>query len=153
MPGDQSSPLSSALYCGWRETRYSTTETVEILLLDPASGPRFSGTVLDVSGSGLRVETAAPINKGVRLGIILPDGAIIFAEARHCSPSGTLYHVDVAIEVLYYARPVMANHIGENELNLYLAGKGLTVIEAIHLKNHLLTCTSCQDRLIKAQTM
>src|SRR5579862_7615570 len=115
-----------------KETRYATTETVEVVLLDVAAGPRFPGTVLDVSRSGLRIETAMLISKGMRVEIVLPDRAVIFGEARYCLRSSDLYHIGVAIEVVYYAHPESANHIGDNELNLYIMGNGLTVLEAIH---------------------
>jgi len=151
--GDQSSTPSPTPFDRRRETRYAATETVEISILDVAGGPRFSGTVLDVSRSGLRIEIAAPISKGVRVEIVLSDRAIIFGEARYCRRISTLYHVGVAIEVVYYAQPSLANHIRDNELNLYIDGKGLTVVEAIHVKNHLLTCTNCQNRLANAQNV
>jgi hypothetical protein len=147
-----SSPPSPPLFDRRRETRYATTETVEVSLLDAARGPRFSGTVLDVSHSGLRVETATPISKGVRIEIVLRERAVIFGKARYCRRSSALYHVGVSIEVVYYAQPVIDAHTRDTELNLYIAGRGLTVLEAIRVKNHLLTCALCQDRLRKAQT-
>ena len=104
---------------------------------------------MDVSRSGLRVECAAPIGKGQHLQIILPDRTVIFGNVRHCTRVSAGYHVGVAIEVVYYAHPLSEDHIPEKQLKLYADGGGLTALEAIHVKNHLLMCRNCGERLAK----
>jgi len=129
------------------ETRYTTNDPARIKLLEAGGGHSLDGMVMDVSRSGLRIETAAPIGKGLRLEIILPDRTVIFGESRYCLRVSNCYHVGVAIEVVYYAQSVSGDHIQDDQLRLYAAGKGLTALEAIHAKNHLLTCARCDERL------
>ena len=136
-----------------KETRYATNDPVQIRLLNAGDGPQFSGTVLDVSRTGLRVEIPKPVGKGARLEVILPDGATIFGEARYCRHVSTRYHVGLAIEVVAYTQPRLTNHIRDKELSLYISGKGLAALEAIHLKNHLPTCTNCQERVTNARAV
>jgi hypothetical protein len=76
-----------------RERRYATNDPVAIRLLEAGGGPPVGGTVLDVSRSGLRVESAVPLGKGLRLEIILPDRTIIFGESRYCHRVPTAYHI------------------------------------------------------------
>ena len=136
-----------------REARYATNDPVEIQLLEAGGGPRMGGKVLDVSRNGLRLELQAPIGKGLRVEIVLPDRTIIFGETRYCRHLSSIYHVGVSIEVVCYAQPTVQDHLQDTHLNLYLLGKGLTAAEAIHAKNHLLSCGSCQGRLTKAQAL
>ena len=149
---DQPSP-SASLIERRKEKRYATNDHVEISLLDAGGGPRLWGTVLDVSRNGLRIELATPITKGVRVEVVLPVRAIIFGETRYCRRALNLYHIGLAIEDVYYAQPLSSKHIHDDQLSLYLVGKGLTVLEAIHLKNHLVACESCRDRLAEAEAV
>jgi hypothetical protein len=133
-----------------RETRYATYDPVEICILD-AGGPRLAGTILDVSRSGVRIETATPIVKGARVEILLPDRAIIFGETRYCRRNSDFYHVGVAIEDVYYAHNVSDKHIHDDQLGLYVVGTGLTTLEAVDIKNHLVGCKACRDRMTEAE--
>lgn len=151
-PGDQGSPCCAPVDRR-REPRYTTSDPVEIQLLEAGCGPRVGGKVLDVSHSGLRIELPTPIGKGLRIEIVLPDRTIIFGETRYCRLMSSSYHVGVAIEAVYYARSILAGHLQDTELNLYLLGKGLTAVEAIQLKRHLFSCGRCQGRLAKAQAL
>jgi PilZ domain len=150
---DQPSQHSTPPLDRRRETRYATNDPVEIRVLDAGGGPQFSGRVLDVSRSGLRIEIPTQVSKGARLEVILPDGATIFGEARYCRRLPTHYHVGLAIEVVAYTQPLLTNHMRDTELSLYISGKGLSALEAIHVKNHLLTCTNCQERLTNKRTL
>ena len=105
------------------ETLYATNDSVEILLLEAHGGPPVKGRVLDVSRSGLRLELPTPIRTGLRLKMVLPDRTIIFGETHYCRHESTLYHVGIAIEVVYYAQPTLAVHIEDTELNLYVHGR------------------------------
>jgi hypothetical protein len=144
--GSQPSP-SVSLVDRRSETRYTTNDPARIKLLEAGGGPFVDGMVLDVSRSGLKIETTVPIGKGLRLEIILPDRALIFGESRYCLRLSTRYRVGVAIEVVYYAQPVSGDHILDDQLRLYAVGKGLTALEGIFAKNHLLTCARCYERL------
>jgi hypothetical protein len=152
-PGDHPSPPCCASIDRRRETRYPTNDSVEVLLLEAGGGPPMKGRALDVSRAGLRLELPTPVGKGLRLKIVLRDRTIIFGETRYCRHLSPLYQVGVAIEVVYYAQPTLGVHIEDTQLNLYVLGKGLTALEAIYVKNHLLTCGSCQGRLVKAQAL
>jgi hypothetical protein len=133
-----------------REPRYPANDPVEVSILEASSAPRFAGTILDVSRSGMRIEVATPIGKGSRLQIVLPDKAIIFGETRYCRRASDYYHVGIAIEDVYYPQSPSAKHIPDDQLSFYLVGKGLTVVEAITVKNHLMACKPCRDRLSDA---
>jgi hypothetical protein len=133
-----------------REARYPTHDPVEVRLLDGQEGFRVSGTAVDVSRNGLRIAVDTPFIKGSRLEIFLPPRAVIFGEVRHCERSSACYYVGVLVEDIYFAQPTRKQHIDDNQLGAYLAGKGLTVTEFIHFKNHLMACLSCQTRLTDA---
>jgi len=148
--GDQPSPPSPAIDRR-REPRHVTNDPVQIRRLETGGGPPVCGNVLDVSLSGLRIELATPIEQGVQVEIVLPDGAIICGTTRYCGCTSHLYQVGVAIEVVDYAQPLIADHIQDTQLNLCVVGKGLTVLEAIYVKTHLLTCKSCRHRLANVQ--
>jgi hypothetical protein len=151
-PRDQPSPCCASIDRR-RETRYATNDPVEIQLLEAGGGPRVGGKVLDVSRSGLRLELPTPIGKALRIQIVLADRTIIFGETRYCRHLSPFYHVGVAIESVCYGESVIADHLRDTELNLYPLGQGLTAAQAIHVKNHLLSCGSCRDRITKAQAL
>jgi hypothetical protein len=135
-----------------RETRYVTNDPVAIRLLDAGGRQPVAGTVLNVSRSGLRVESVVPLGKGLQLEILLPDRTVIFGESRYCRRVSTGYHTGIAIEVVYYAKPYPGHHLQDDHVRLYAAGAGLTALEAIHVKNHLSNCGSCRERLATIET-
>jgi PilZ domain len=147
-----SAPRDRRLVDKRRESRYPTNDAVEVNILE-SGGELVAGTVLDVSGRGLRIKLTAPVGNGLRLEIILRDRAIIFGETRYCRGSGDSYHVGVVIEDVYYAQPVFERHIDDDQLSLYLVGKGLGVIEVIHIKRHLFACNDCRRRLAEAKSI
>jgi hypothetical protein len=51
------------------------------------------------------------------------------------------------IEDRDHERRLRSEHVHDDQLSLYLAGKGLTNEEAIHVKNHLGACKTCLGRL------
>lgn len=133
-----------------REPRYPANDPAEITVLGAENSPRFAGTVVDVSRSGLRVEVATPIGKGERLEIVLPDRAIIFGETRYCRRSADGYYVGIVIEDVYYAQSLSTKHIADDQLGFYLVGKGLTTAEAVNIKSHLVACRACRNRMAEA---
>jgi hypothetical protein len=132
-----------------RERRYVTNDAVGFQLLPSESRPRAPGKVLNVSRSGLRLESTFPIAKGLRLRIWLHDGTVLFGESRYCHLVSDCYHVGIAIAVVEYAHAPSGEHIQDDRLKLYRAGYGLPAAEAIQVKNHLAGCEGCIERLAK----
>src|SRR6202165_2370775 len=105
-----------------REPRYPTNDLVELTVL--AEPPVwFAGRVLDVSRSGLRVALLSPLGPGTQVKITFRRPAVIFGEVRHCKWASDAYHVGVKIEDVLISPN---RHVAEDELALYLSGKGLT---------------------------
>ena len=48
-------------------------------------------------------------------------------------------------------REELGKHIDDMDLCLYVMGKGLTVEEVILVKDHLITCETCQVRAAKKE--
>jgi hypothetical protein len=134
------------------EPRYPTMDVVEVCILK-SDCERVMGTVLDVTRTRLRVEVAAPISNGASLEIVLRNRAIICGVTRYCRRSEVGYHVGLVIKDIYYAQSISAGHPHDDQLGLYLAGKGLTVMEVIHIRNHLLACMACLKRLSETEAI
>jgi hypothetical protein len=129
-----------------REPRYPTNDPVEVCILEPRY-ERVSGTVLDISRSGVRVQVRTPVAKTVHLEIILASRAIIFGETRYCRRHGDAYHLGVSIDDVYFAQDLFALHIEPDLIGLYLDGTGLTALQAIQIRNHLVNCSACRENL------
>jgi len=130
-----------------REARYPTSDPamVEIPSENLASVP---AVVIDVSRSGLRLELERAIARGVRINIMLSSQLVIFGEVRYCRRAGALFHAGVLVQdASSLPEPDPGDHIADMELSFYLVGKGLSVVDVINLKAHLLNCKSCQARL------
>jgi hypothetical protein len=93
-----------------RETRYPTCEAVEVCILEMVSR-HLNAVLREVSRNGLRLEVSMPVNAGARLEIVWRNRAIIFGEACYCRYSLGTYHVGVAIEDIYYPKPVSVTNI------------------------------------------
>lgn len=130
-----------------REVRYVTNDVVQVRLLDGRGGPPITGTMIDISRSGIRVEVPLPIGRAMWVEVILGNRTIIFAEARHCELVSTRYQVGMAIEAVCSGQNEILDHIAESRLSLYRSGGGLPVQEAIRIANHLFACIKCQARL------
>lgn len=86
-----------------RQKRYATSEIVDVCLLD-MNNVRLTGTLRDISKSGMRVELNMSVQVGDRLEVLLRNKAIIFAEVRYCRNSGAFYQVGASIDDVYYPR-------------------------------------------------
>jgi hypothetical protein len=128
-----------------QEARYPTQDVVEvrILIMD---GPLLPATIIDVSRSGLRLQMSTSLGKGMRLEIVYPRTIVIFGEVRYCRRQGSIFHAGVLIEDVIYSKSDRGEHIHDDHLSLYVVGKGLTVPEVIHLRNHLMQCEACRIR-------
>jgi len=126
-----------------REPRYPTNDSAEITVLgEPPVW--FAGRVLDVSRSGLRIALLSPLGSGTRVRITFRRPAVIFGEVRHCKWAGDAYHVGVKIEDVLISPN---RHVAEDELALYVSGKGLTEAEFFYVRLHFSDCPECQARL------
>jgi|SRR5579871_902111 len=129
-----------------KEVRYSCHDSVEVRVL-PGDGQMVSGTMIDISKSGVRVEIPCPTVKGSEIEIMIPKEMIIFGEVRHSRRAGETYVVGVMIRDVFYSRPQEGMHVHTDQLSRYLAGKGLSAPEAISVRQHLQYCRYCRSRL------
>jgi hypothetical protein len=129
-----------------REARYPCDERAEIRILS-GEGDLLPATVLDISRSGLCLEIATPLSKGLAIQIVLPREVIVFGRVRHCSPAGVAFHAGIYIDDVFYASPSAgSNHLHDDDLALYLARKGLTAAEILGVRDHLQRCRLCAAR-------
>ena len=116
-------------------------------------GSSFSGTVLDISKSGLRVAIPAHLRQGAQIEVILPKQVVIFGEVRHCSRAGEMFHAGILIEEVFYSRDLTSAHLHDDQLSLYLAGRGLTAREVLAVGQHVRMCSVCNRRLENAKAL
>ena len=131
-----------------RGARYFCHDPVQIRILSgDASRILAPATILDVSRSGLRLEIADPLAKGMEIEIMSQE-VIIFGEVRHCRSAGDTFHAGVSIEDVFYTRRCDTNHLHlyDDELSAYLARKGLTAAEVLGARDHLQRCKLCAAR-------
>jgi hypothetical protein len=97
------------------EVRYATHDPARVRL---SPGKEYvSGTVLEISKSGVRLELSAPIAAGSRVEIILPGGAVVFGSIRYSKRVADAQHAGVLIEhvvgELPELRELALSHAGE----------------------------------------
>jgi hypothetical protein len=118
-----------------------------------SDGHYFPATILDVSRGGLGVALSTSLIEHSRVEILLPKQVVIFGEVRHCRRVGAGFHAGILIEDVFYSRQMADGHIHDDQLTLYLAGKGLSTREAFSVGQHLRTCRLCNTRLKNTQVM
>jgi Flp pilus assembly pilin Flp len=133
-----------------RDPRYSTNDQAEVEVLG-TNIQRQSALVLDVSRSGLRLGVQARIGQFAQVEITLPREVVIFGEVRYCRPAGTDFHAGILIADILHSRTPPGKHIHDDELGLYLIGKGLTAPELIELRKHVICCKPCRSRLMETE--
>lgn len=136
-----------------REPRYPCSDPVKVRVISPVGAPPFPGVVLDVSRSGLRIEVQKPISKGSEIEVTARGKVAIFGEIRYCRCAGEFYHAGVLIRDVVHSRPHVVEHLHDDDLSLYLVGKGLTMPEVLRVREHLTTCETCQLRLGEADAV
>jgi hypothetical protein len=152
----QSSPMKFSYlrlsqWCDRRaEARYPTSDPATLHILPAGSWVR--ATVEDVSESGLRLamKTEVPLHKGMRIEIALSGEAKIFGEVRHCRRMDGVLHAGILILHVDKGCPASDHHIHDDQLSLYLLGKGLGVSEVMFVNEHLLNCRDCRERMLEA---
>lgn len=127
------------------EARYPTHDPAEIRIL-PLSGPRLPATVVDVSRSGLRLELATQLARGLDIEIVVAAKLAVFGEVRYSRRVGVVFHAGVRIRDVHYVHSHRGDHIADDQLHLYVSGSGLKVPEVIRVRDHLRECGHCQIR-------
>jgi hypothetical protein len=100
-----------------KEVRYPTYDPAQVRL--SPGGRCISGTILDISRSGLGIELGAFIRRGSRVEIILAGRAVIFGTVRYCRRVAKGHHAGVLIEHVVGVRPqlpVLANTLADSLL-------------------------------------
>jgi len=105
-PSSSAPPIKQRFVDKRQEPRYPTMDAVEVCFLE-SDWKRVTGTILDVSRQGLRIEVPLPIGSGACLEIVLQNRAIIFGVTRYCRRVEVGYQVGVLIEDVYYAQPMV----------------------------------------------
>lgn len=141
---DQPSPSPDSLFLEKRkEPRYPTKDLAQVDTF-PFRGTPVPATVIDVSKSGLRLELRTPLERGSRVEIMIrASKTAIFGELRYCRQSGAVFHAGVLIEDVVYPSRNTTQHVHEDDLALYIAGKGLTAAEVLRISDHLSACNRC----------
>ena len=129
-----------------REARYQTNDSVEVEALRGGT-QQLQGTIVDVSRSGLCLHVAEAIGRGIDLKIRLAGQLVIFGQVRYCRRVDSGFQVGVAIDDVFFAHNASNEHVHDDDLGLYLLGKGLSVPQVMRLKDHLAGCTYCARRL------
>jgi len=129
-----------------REPRYPCNDLAEVRNLSQNLGP-LPARVLDISRSGLRLETAVAMSRGAKLEILLPAKAIILGNVRYIRRVADRYQAGVFIEDVYHTRQsFVRRHLNDYQLSLYLAREGGSACEILSVREHLLQCNHCTAR-------
>jgi hypothetical protein len=133
------------------EARYPTSDPATFHIL-PAGG-WVRATVEDVSKSGLRLamKTDVALHKGVRIEIALSGEAKIFGEVRYCRRTNGVLHAGILIFHVANGCPASDQHLHDDQLSLYLLGKGLGVSGVMFVNEHLLNCRDCRERMLEGR--
>ncbi|HEX6894588.1 MAG TPA: PilZ domain-containing protein [Bryobacteraceae bacterium] len=131
-----------------REARYPCNKAVQVRNLTQNEA-RLSARIIEISRSGLRLELPAPVTKGSQVEILMSKEVAIFGKVRHCRAVGEKYHAGVQIEEVYYASQ-NAEHLSTVHLTKYVSGTGLTIPQAIRVREHLAHCDACRLRMVES---
>jgi hypothetical protein len=127
------------------EPRYPTHDPAEVKVL-PAGGVGTSGIVMDVSRLGLRVVLPSAIHKGVEVKVTIEPGVVVLGQVRYCRRILDGFHAGISIREVVYSSEEQDQHIQDDRLALYAAGKGLSAPEVLKLKDHVVRCAACRNR-------
>ena len=131
-----------------REARYPCNKAVEVRNLTK-NGARFPARITEISRSGLRLELQASVSKGAQIEILMSKEVAIFGKVRHCRAVGEKYQAGIQIEETYYASEE-AEHLSAVQLTRYVSGTGLTIPQAIRVREHLAHCDACRLRMVES---
>ena len=118
----------------------------------PLTATPVPANVVDVSRSGMKLQLVTPLERDTRIEVtMLASKAVVSAEVRYCRRSGAVYHAGVLIEDVIQPKPD-TTHLHDEELALYVVGKGLTATEVLRVETHIFRCDSCKLRMVQAAT-
>jgi Putative zinc-finger/PilZ domain len=131
-----------------QETRYPTNDSVKVCL--PPSQLKHAAKILNVSRHGLQLELNCSLPNRGRVEILTTASVAIIGEIRYCNPTSAVFHVGVLIHDVVFAKPPGSQHINDDQASLYLAGRGLSAVEVLRVKEHLEGCATCSSALAAA---
>ena len=136
-----------------KETRYPAADPVEVRTLP--DGVPLRATIIDISRSGLRLELDEAIAKFGTVEILTQGKLAIFGEIRYCQKTApSVFQAGVLIQGVVSPEREATDHLPEEHIVLYVAGKGLTPSEVDRVEEHLSNCRSCSRfRLQTAKSM
>lgn len=127
-----------------REHRYPTTDPAEVEVLS-GPGTKIAALVMDVSRSGVRVWLPTRLKTDTEVNVWLRSHTIIVGVVRYCHANEVGFNAGILIRSVISSAP--HSHIHDDDLSLYLVGKGLTLMEVARIKTHLTGCDICRGRL------
>ena len=115
----------------------------------PSNGEHLAATIVDISKSGLRLELGSTLLKGSRVEITTsPRKLIIFGEVRYCRRVGGIFNAGILIEGVVAPAGDSEAHLLDDEIALFVIGKGLAVPEVLRAKDHISQCDACSRRMV-----
>jgi hypothetical protein len=129
-----------------RERRYQADDPVAVVY-EAGASIRLSGRVRDISRTGLCLELGAALGRKTEISITFQGKLVVFGEVCECTPSGDRFRLEVKIHDLISSSSSSDQHVHDDQLSLYSAGKGLPVPDFIALGEHFLKCEKCRARL------
>jgi len=131
------------------ERRYPTNDPVQVRAF-PYTADAVPANIVDVSRSGMKLELTTPLPRETRIEVLLPLTKLaIFGEVRYCRRNGSVYHAGVLIGDVIQPKPD-TKHLHDDEISLYIVGKGLTASEVLRVEEHLSRCAACKGRMVDA---
>jgi hypothetical protein len=116
----------------------------------PYTADAVPATIIDVSRSGMKLELTTPLSRETRIEVLMPlTKLVVFGEVRYCRRSGAVYHAGVLIDDLVQPPSNTSEHVHEDEIVLYIAGKGLSSSELLHVERHVPRCESCKRLMVQ----
>jgi hypothetical protein len=129
-----------------KEARYPTHDAAEVRVL-PSNGRHLQATIVDISKSGVRLELGMTLLKGSRVEITSRGKLVIFGEVRYCRRVGGVYQAGILIEGVVTPSNDKESHLLEEEIDLYVIGRGLEIPEVLRAKEHISKCDECSRRV------
>ena len=131
-----------------RERRYPTNDPAEVRAF-PFNADATPANIVDVSRSGMKLELVAPLVRDARIEILMPFTKLtVLGEVRYCRKIGAVYHAGILIHDIVVPKPDV-KHLHDDDLSLYVAGKGLSAAEVLRVEAHLSCCAACKQRLVE----
>ena len=122
--------------------RYPTRDVVEVNAV-PTAGQRLQAIVIDVSRSGVCLKSATPLTIHSEIEVLFGTSKlVIFGEVRYCRQTDGAFYSGIRIDAVVDPQSTDV-HLQDDEIALYIAGKGLTTAEFLRVEEHLSGCRDC----------